>query len=58
MSIGWVVLIVLLIAACAGVWFVRRRPAPPAAPDPYSDDDTAWEDPIQPSQPDPHEPRA
>lgn len=50
MSVGWIVLIVLLIAAGVGVWFVRRNPAgPPPVDDPYSDDDTAWEDPIQPA---------
>jgi len=49
MSVGWIVLIVLLIAAGVGVWLTRRRPAPPSVPDAYSDDDTAWEDPIQPA---------
>jgi len=48
MSVGWIVLIVLLIAAGVGVW-LTRRPAPPSVPDAYSDDDTAWEDPIQPA---------
>jgi hypothetical protein len=58
MSVGWIVLVVLLIAAGAGVWFVRRKPAvPPLVDDPYSDDDTAWRDPIHPSHPDQHEPR-
>jgi hypothetical protein len=57
MSVGWIVLIVLVIAACVGVWLVRRRPAPPRTPEPYSDDDTAWRDPIQPPHPDQQEPR-
>lgn len=52
MSVGWIVLIVLLIVAGLGVWFVRRTPAAsPPVDDPYSDDDTAWEDPIQPAPP-------
>lgn len=48
------IVLALLAVAAVVIWFVRKKPAPPVAS--RDDADTAWNDPITPTDVAPSEP--
>ncbi len=49
-----IVLVLLVIAVGAVVWFARRKPTPPPAT--RGDQDTGWNDPVTPAKSAPKDP--